>query len=118
MEGRICSKKSDIYSLGVVLIELLLKCKTFMECSNKVESLKKGEKIPEIEPDLCLLITRLLSTRSDLRPEISEIKNKISHFIDNSTTEVIRLKSIIEEKDAKIDELMEEIKALKKQLSK
>lgn len=118
LEGRICSKKSDIYSLGVVLIELLLRCKTFMECSNKVDSLKKGEKLPEIEPDLCLLITRLLSTRSDLRPEISEIKNKISHYIDNSTTEIIRLKNIIEEKDAKIDELMEEIKALKKLLSK
>lgn len=118
LEGRICSKKSDIYSLGVVLVELLLRCKTFMECSNKVDSLKKGQLLPEIEPNLCLLITRLLSNRSDLRPEITEIKNKISHYIDNSSTEVVRLKNIIEEKDAKIDELMEEIKALKMQLSK
>ncbi|XP_070503283.1 eukaryotic translation initiation factor 2-alpha kinase 1-like [Chironomus tepperi] len=118
LEGRICSKKSDIYSLGVILIELLLRCKTFMECSNKVNSLKKGEKVLEIEPNLCLLITRLLSNRTDLRPEITEIKNKISHYIDNASTEVVRLKNIIEEKDAKICELMEEIKTLKKQLSK
>ncbi|CAG9808108.1 unnamed protein product [Chironomus riparius] len=118
LEGRICTKKSDIYSLGVILIELLLRCKTFMECSNKVDSLKKGEILSEIEPNLCLFITRLLSNRSDLRPEITEIKNKISHYIDNSSTEVIRLKNIIEEKDAKIDELMEQIRALKEQLSK
>ncbi|KAL7015823.1 hypothetical protein ACKWTF_016690 [Chironomus riparius] len=117
LEGRICTKKSDIYSLGVILIELLLRCKTFMECSNKVNCLKKGEILSEIEPNLCLFITRLLSNRSDLRPEITEIKNKISHYIDNCSTEVVRLKNIIDEKDARIDKLMEEIKTLKKQLT-
>ncbi|KAG5672335.1 hypothetical protein PVAND_002469 [Polypedilum vanderplanki] len=117
-EGRICSKKSDIYSLGVILIELLLPCKTVMECFKKVEKIKKGELLPEIEANLCKLIGRLLSQRAELRPDVSELKSLIRHFMDNTSDEVARLKNIIEDKDKQIDDLMQEIRNLKKQLSK
>lgn len=118
LEGRICTKKSDIYSLAVILVELLLKCTTFMECSNKIDSLKKNEALPEIEADICDLLYKMLQNRADLRPEINTIKEKVSGLIENSSNEVVRLKNIIVEKDLRIDELMEEIKSLKQQLSK
>lgn len=117
LEGRICTKKSDIYSLGIILIEILLKCTTMMECFKKVEKVKKGEMLPEIDLNICQLISKLLTNKYELRPDISELKQKISRYVDNSSEEVIRLKKIIDDKDKHIDDLMEEIKKLKSQLS-
>jgi translation initiation factor 2-alpha kinase 1 len=113
LEGKICSKKSDIYSMGIILIELLLKIKTIMECFKKVEKIKKGEPLQEIDGSLSKLISRLLSSKTDTRPDVSELKSIVHHLMDSSSDEVARLKNIIEDKDKKIDELMREIKALR-----
>lgn len=118
LEGRICSKKSDVFSLGVILIELILKCTTMMECFQKVENIKKGELIAEIEPDICKLISKMLNRKYEARPDVSELKGMVRHLMDHSSDEVARLKHIIEDKDKQIDNLMEEVARLKTQLSK
>lgn len=41
LEGR-CEKKSDTYSLGVILMELCLSCSTEMERHQMVENIRKG----------------------------------------------------------------------------
>ena len=46
LDGR-CEKKSDIYSLGVILMELCVKCNTEMERHEMVENIRKG-KLPEM----------------------------------------------------------------------
>lgn len=119
-----CSKKSDIYSLGVILIELLSKCITVMECYKKVERVQKGESLTEIEAEQCKLIKRLLSHQINKRPDISELKNIVQLKLESSSNELDRLKKVISDKDdviqqkeQQIDELMSEIKKLRKQLS-
>lgn len=119
-----CSKKSDIYSLGVILIELLSKCITVMECYKKVEIIKKGEPLSEIDSEPCQLIRRLLSHNIDKRPDISELKNIVQLKLESSSNELDRLKKVIcdkeeviQQKEQQIDELMSEICKLRKQLS-
>lgn len=119
-----CSKKSDIYSLGVILIELLSKCITVMECYKKVEKLKKGELLSEIEEESCALISRLLSNQPHKRPDIAELKAIIKLKLASTSNEVDRLKKVISEqsdtiqkKDQQIDELMHEISQLRRQIS-
>lgn len=122
LDGK-CTKKSDIYSLGVILIELLSKSITVMECYKKVEKIKKGEMLSEIKDDSCALITRLLN-KPDKRPDIIELKASIKLKLESSSTELNRLRKVISEqsdtiqkKDKQIDELMSEITELRRQLS-
>ena len=119
----ICSKKSDIYSLGVILIELLSKNITVMECFNRVEKVKKGEPLSEIDHESYELIKRLLNHHTH-RPEISELREIVQLKLDSSSNEVDRLKKaisekddMIQQKDQQIDDLKNEISKLRKQLS-
>lgn len=118
-----CCKKSDIYSLGVILIELLSKCVTVMECFIKVEKLKKGENLSDIDSDACELIRRLLS-QEPKRPDIGELRQIVQLKLETASNEVIRLKKVISDKDSEIqkkdlqiDELNRELESLRKQLS-
>lgn len=118
-----CCKKSDIYSLGVILLELLSKCVTVMECFKKVEKLKKGETLEELDEDSFKMIKQLMNQRFDNRPSITDLRQSVQKKIESST-EVERLKRMISDKDdqlqrkdQEIDELMKEIRKLRKQLS-
>lgn len=120
----LCCKKSDIYSLGVIMIELLSKCITVMECFKKVEKIKKGDNLSEIDDTSCDLIRRLLGHQADKRPDIMELKALVQLKLDSSSNEVDRLKKVIsskddelQKKDLQIKELKSEIVKLRKQLS-
>lgn len=120
----VCNKKSDIYSLGVILIELLSKNITVMECFKNVEKLKKGDSLPEIEAESCDLIRRLLSHDTVKRPSIGELRAIVQIKLDSASNEIDILKkvisdkdNVIHQKDQQIDELQNEIKKLRKQLS-
>lgn len=120
-----CTKKSDIYSLGVIMIELMSKCVTMMECYKKVEIIKKSCVIDEIGDDLCKgLLKNLLSHRVEKRPCIEELTEIIRHRISYSPNEIEKLKRVISErddeiqqKDQKIEELLNEIMTLKRRIS-
>lgn len=112
-----CCKKSDIYSLGVILIELLSKCITVMECFKKLEKIKQGEVPSDIDDESCGLIRRLISQQASDRPDISELKRIVQLKLETSSSEVDRLKKVISDKDQQIDELMNEILNLRRQLS-
>lgn len=122
IDGKICSKKSDIYSLGIIFIEIISKCSTTMETAKKIDRIKNEEVIDDIEPRLSHLISKLLNVNYELRPSISELKDEIKELIEHD--EITKLKSMIVEKDKEIEsrdkqieELMGEILKLKKQVS-
>lgn len=125
IEGKICSKKSDIYSLGVIFIELISKCGTYMECAKKVDRIKEREVVDDIDPKICHLISKLLTVKYQERPCIQDLKDEVKQLIENDEkNEVSKLKSMIiakdkeiESRDKQIEELMGEIQKLKKQVS-
>lgn len=120
-----CSKKSDIYSLGVIMIELLSKCVTMMECFKKVEIIKKSGVVDEIGAEICQgLLRRMLAHRLDGRPCIEELTDLVRQRIASPSNEIERLKRVISErddaiqqKDQQIEELLNEILTLKRRVS-
>lgn len=116
LDGK-CHKKSDIYSLGVILIEILSKCVTQMECFKKVENIKKGEELTEINSECCKLIHRLLHHSVDQRPDISELKKFVGQKLESSTTnEINQLKKEVNEKDDELQRKDQEIEELKNEI--
>lgn len=122
IEGKICTKKSDIYSLGIIFIELISKFITVMECAKKVDCIKKGEKIDDIDTTLCQMISKLLNVNYDRRPCISDLRQEIKMLLESD--EITKLKNVIvakdkeiEWRDREIEELRDEIAKLKRQLS-
>jgi eukaryotic translation initiation factor 2-alpha kinase 1 len=120
----ICNKKSDIYSMGVILIELLKKCLTVMECYKNIQTIKKGEVVPEIGDDLCKGLIKNLLDPVENRPSIENLSDIIRDRINLSNNEVEHLKRVIsqrddeiQQKDQTIEQLRNEILSLKKQLS-
>lgn len=113
IEGKICTKKSDIYSLGIIFVELISKCVTVMECSKKVDYIKKGEKIDDIDAKLCHLIAKLLTVKYEQRPCINDLRDEIKLLIEND--EISKLKHIITAKDKEIEELRDQILKLKRE---
>lgn len=94
-----------------------------MECFKKVENIKKGIPLSEIDESCCSMIKKLLNPHSEQRPDIATLKNLVRIKLESSD-EISRLKKVIsdkdfelEKKDLTIGELRNEILMLKKQLS-
>lgn len=82
-----CDKKSDIYSLGVILVELLVKCVTEMERHDLIEKIKVGKYPKDLDCNFCELIKQLLSHLPRKRPDIQELHDLINQI---NTTKNIR----------------------------
>ncbi len=74
IDDNICTKKSDIYSLGIIYLELLLPFSTLMERFIMIQSIKDGEleKFKIDKKDLDIII-EMIQTDYEKRPSIDEI---------------------------------------------
>jgi len=72
--------KTDVFSLGVVLFELLLPFSTEMERVRCITDLKEGQsdRLKLLQPTTADLITRMTDHRPSHRPSVKEVLN--SHF--------------------------------------
>ncbi|KAI9564513.1 hypothetical protein GHT06_008252 [Daphnia sinensis] len=79
--------KSDIYSLGIVLLELLNPFETDMERYKTIENLRArceiSEEVKRKWPKMAMLVTKMISRDRELRPSAAEI---ISYLDSNSPT--------------------------------
>ncbi|XP_057371544.1 eukaryotic translation initiation factor 2-alpha kinase 3-like isoform X2 [Daphnia carinata] len=79
--------KSDIYSLGIVLLELLNPFETDMERYKTIENLRArceiSEEVKRKWPKMAMLVTKMISRDRELRPSAEEI---ISYLDSNSPT--------------------------------
>ncbi|KAK6097876.1 Eukaryotic translation initiation factor 2-alpha kinase 3 [Batrachochytrium dendrobatidis] len=77
LEEQLCTTKSDIYSLGVILLELVCVFDTAMERVVVLDTLKRDgsipEKVLEMYPEECDLIRMLVSGDPAARPTAAEI---------------------------------------------
>lgn len=112
-----CNFKSDIYSLGIILLELLVPFSTDMERANTIKQVRSG-KLPEnINVNYRSILKRLIHHSPNRRPDTSqliEIMNKISSNKDHVIQELQRRLS---ERDIEIKNLKAEMEGHKRDRS-
>ncbi|XP_012278300.1 eukaryotic translation initiation factor 2-alpha kinase 1 [Orussus abietinus] len=116
LQGK-CSSKSDIYSSGIVLLELLIPMQTKMECSRTVDAFKNGQ-IPTTltarYPKWASLVSRLIQFDPNNRPSTHELLRELS---DDKDSIISRLKSDNEEKNVTIRNLQDQVERLEARIS-
>ncbi|XP_070518789.1 eukaryotic translation initiation factor 2-alpha kinase 1 isoform X4 [Cardiocondyla obscurior] len=122
LQGK-CDPKSDIYSIGIVLVELLIPIKTQMELSSIIRSLKCG-KMPE-----CLthhkwaqIIKQLVQKDPTKRPSTNQLLQDIDDdkdvIINGLKDTIVNLQKDSCVKDDTIQKLQDEIALLKEKVRK
>ncbi|XP_049762676.1 eukaryotic translation initiation factor 2-alpha kinase 1-like [Schistocerca cancellata] len=113
LEG-VCNQKSDLYSLGIVLFELLQPCYTDMEKSILIKDLKDGAVSQELcaaAPELVEMMIHLTSCSLDRRPTSKELLAQLDYLSCHNTNEssvIKHLLSEISQRDKEIEELKHE----------
>ncbi|XP_032689409.1 eukaryotic translation initiation factor 2-alpha kinase 1-like isoform X2 [Odontomachus brunneus] len=117
LQGK-CDTKSDIYSTGIILTELLILTQTQMELISIINSLKQGD-IPE---DLSTerhkwaqLIMQLIKEDPVKRPSAKQLLQDLHEEKDITITD---LKNNLLDKDNTIQELQKEMALLKEKVRK
>ncbi|XP_039306399.1 eukaryotic translation initiation factor 2-alpha kinase 1 [Solenopsis invicta] len=119
MQGK-CDPKSDIYSIGIVFLELLIP--TRMELAKIIESLKSGE-VPETlkEHKWLQIIQRLMQEDPTNRPSASQLLQDFNHntvvIINRLKDDIMHLENSNNNKNDKIRSILQEIKEKIQELS-
>jgi translation initiation factor 2-alpha kinase 1 len=111
LEGK-CNPKSDMYSLGIVLFELVERFRTDMERVQFINDLRKGKLPAHVhvqQPQLADIICQLMSKYPQDRPDATALLKMITH---NSDADYVReLECKLAEKDEEILRLKELLKS-------
>nr|XP_003704942.1 PREDICTED: eukaryotic translation initiation factor 2-alpha kinase 1-like [Megachile rotundata] len=117
LQGK-CDPKSDIYSLGIVLLELLIHTKTNMERIEVINGLKQGQiptSVTANYPKWVHIVSQLVQTDPKKRPSTNQLLRDLNE--DKDIT-IAQLRNDIAEKDDTINKLQERILLLEKQIAK
>jgi translation initiation factor 2-alpha kinase 1 len=111
LEGK-CNPKSDMYSLGIVLFELVERFRTDMERVQFINDLRKGKLPAHVhvqQPQLADIICQLMSKYPQDRPDATALLKMITH--DSDADYVRELECKLAEKDEEILRLKELLKS-------
>uniref|UniRef100_A0A182T6Q3 Protein kinase domain-containing protein n=1 Tax=Anopheles maculatus TaxID=74869 RepID=A0A182T6Q3_9DIPT len=95
-----CDPKSDIYSLGIILLELLVPFSTDMERAETIKQVRRGEFPTDLDRDFTGLLKNLLHIQPTRRPgmqDLVEAVNRIRINRDRVISELRRSLSLREE---------------------
>uniref|UniRef100_A0A182YD77 non-specific serine/threonine protein kinase n=1 Tax=Anopheles stephensi TaxID=30069 RepID=A0A182YD77_ANOST len=99
LEGQ-CDPKSDIYSLGIILLELLVPFSTDMERAETIKQVRRGHFPSDLDRDFTGLLKNLLHIQPTRRPgmqDLVEAVNRIRINRDRVISELRRSLSLREE---------------------
>ncbi|GFS43350.1 eukaryotic translation initiation factor 2-alpha kinase 1 [Nephila pilipes] len=114
--------KVDMYSLGIILIELLLKIKTMAEFSSTINEIKSGKLPEELNkhwPEFGSLVQNLVQEEPKLRMNAKDVLNmslfKYNHVEENRVlrTKVKDLENELAHKEQQFQQLLDEVKTLR-----
>ncbi|XP_060518124.1 interferon-induced, double-stranded RNA-activated protein kinase-like [Cylas formicarius] len=107
-----CDPKSDMYSVGIVLFELVENFKTDMERVENITELRKGRlpvSVASGEPEFAHVIEKLMRKKPELRPDTTALLHSLTASEENGKVEL--LKAQLAEKDEEIAHLKELLKS-------
>ncbi|XP_046828766.1 eukaryotic translation initiation factor 2-alpha kinase 1-like isoform X2 [Vespa crabro] len=113
-----CNPKSDIYSIGIVLLELLIYTKTQMELCCIIDELKKDQlpvSLIKNHPKWAHIICQLIQKDPNKRPSTDELLQNVT---EDKDVVIAKLKHDIVKKDNTIRELQEKITMLQAFITK
>ncbi|XP_003692497.1 eukaryotic translation initiation factor 2-alpha kinase 1-like [Apis florea] len=117
LQGK-CDPKSDIYSLGIVLLELLVHTRTSMERIEIINNLKKGQiptSLTATYPKWAYIVSQLVQEDPEKRPSTNQLLQDLNEDKDMMIT---CLKNDIIEKEDIIRKLQKKISILENQIVK
>ncbi|XP_035787340.1 eukaryotic translation initiation factor 2-alpha kinase 1-like isoform X2 [Anopheles albimanus] len=120
LEGK-CDPKSDIYSLGIILLELLVPFSTDMERAETIKQVRHGQYPQELDRDFTALLRSLLHQRPSRRPgmlDLVEAVNRIRINRDKVISELRRSLSLREDEIADLRTQIDEQQRLQVELDK
>ncbi|XP_055531049.1 eukaryotic translation initiation factor 2-alpha kinase 1-like [Wyeomyia smithii] len=108
LEGK-CDPKSDIYSLGIILLELLLAFDTDMERADMIKQARKGQFPTDLDVEYRDLLKSMLNTRPIKRPDTFALTEAVNCMKLNRDRVISNLRKSLSEQE-------EEIQTLKKRI--
>uniref|UniRef100_A0A182NDC2 non-specific serine/threonine protein kinase n=1 Tax=Anopheles dirus TaxID=7168 RepID=A0A182NDC2_9DIPT len=98
-----CDPKSDIYSLGIILLELLVPFSTDMERAETIKQVRRGQFPSDLDRDFTGLLKNMLHVQPSRRPgmqDLVEAVNRIGINRDRVISELRRSLSLRDEEIA------------------
>ncbi|XP_052861877.1 LOW QUALITY PROTEIN: eukaryotic translation initiation factor 2-alpha kinase 1-like [Anopheles cruzii] len=81
LEGKGTSDpKSDLFALGIVLLELLVRIPIGMERADMINQVYRGQYPPDVNPDFTALAKGMLQEQPSCRPEMAYIVEKVKRL--------------------------------------
>ncbi|XP_076245858.1 eukaryotic translation initiation factor 2-alpha kinase 1 isoform X2 [Calliopsis andreniformis] len=117
LQGK-CDPKSDIYSLGIVLLELLVHTKTNMERVEIIRSVKRGQiptSLAAAFPKWAHIVSQLVQVDAKKRPSTRQLLQNLNEDKDMM---IAQLRNDIAERDDRIQKLQDRIFMLEAQMNK
>lgn len=110
-----CNPKSDVYSLGIILLELLLPFGTDMERLDVIKKVKAGQISKEIDSKYSSILKRLLKSHES-RPDALQLLEIMNNLNSTDGSLITKLERRLSKQDSEIDDKNEELKIKDKEI--
>ncbi|XP_022914081.1 eukaryotic translation initiation factor 2-alpha kinase 1-like [Onthophagus taurus] len=103
-----CNRKSDMYSLGIIVLELTESFQTDMERVESINQLREGHLDPQLQeqqPQLSLIIRQLVVNNPNERPDAMTLLQRLTVDVNVESEIVKDLRTQLAEKEKEISRL-------------
>uniref|UniRef100_A0A8D8NR77 non-specific serine/threonine protein kinase n=3 Tax=Culex pipiens TaxID=7175 RepID=A0A8D8NR77_CULPI len=114
LEGK-CDPKSDIYSLGIILLELLISLDTDMERAEMIKQVREGHFPRDLDPEYSALLKNLLNKRPLKRLDTFALTEAVNCMKLNRDKVISQLRRSLTLQGEQLQELQNQVEQHRRQ---